>query len=319
MATEIDHFVHNDLQNNDFLNISVFNHTLTELLPYTNQSRLSPTSISDLNIAHRCGGGTHLWDSICEVVNQRAAFNQEKLRKGKKPKPFIVLVLTDGEDSGSRTSLEATKERLRIPGSPDFHLHLVGIGLTQSAKQSLLGVAEGMNHVEFTALESRDHHVSAIHQGFRHFATTIQVKRRVVIQEYCVAQIGSQAVAKMTERSRVELLDGSSVLSTSGRDHSMPSKPTQRINDRPQILNHVDQYEILSNQSSSISSSNSSVGGKVGGGRKHVVKCKYADKLGGCKNDKCSFSHPTEVCRHFCKPGGCKLGQQCMFLHPSRS
>ena len=311
MATEIDHFVHNVLQKNDFLNISVFNQTLTELLPYTNQSTLSTTAIPDLNIASRCGVGTHLWDSICEVVNQRAAFIQEKFSKGKKPKPFIMLVLTDGEDSGSRTSLEATKERLRKPGSPDFHLHLVGIGLTQSAKRSLMGVAEGINHVEFTALESGDHHVSAIHEGFRRFATTIQVKRRVVIQECRVDRTGLQAVAQMTQRSRVEVLDASSVLSTSGRDYSMPSKPTQRINDRPQILNHVDRFETLSNQSSSNSSG--------GGGRKQVVKCKYADKPGGCKNDKCSFFHPTKVCRHFCQPGGCKLGLQCMFLHPSRS
>jgi len=49
-------------------------------------------------------------------------------------RPFELVILTDGESTDSVVTLEDAKALIRDPGVPNFHLFLIGIGLSQHGR-----------------------------------------------------------------------------------------------------------------------------------------------------------------------------------------
>jgi hypothetical protein len=50
---------------------------------------------------------------------------------------------------------------------------------------------------------------------------------------------------------------------------------------------------------------------------KKATQCHFWNgNVGSCRNgDSCKYRHPTKLCSHFNRPGGCKFGPHCNFLH----
>lgn len=50
---------------------------------------------------------------------------------------------------------------------------------------------------------------------------------------------------------------------------------------------------------------------------KKATMCHFWNgNVGSCRNgDGCKFRHPTKLCSHFNRPGGCKFGPHCNNLH----
>lgn len=51
--------------------------------------------------------------------------------------------------------------------------------------------------------------------------------------------------------------------------------------------------------------------------QKATPKCRFWNGThGSCRNgDNCTFRHPTSMCNHYNRPGGCKYGDKCNNLH----
>eukprot|EP00028_Trichosphaerium_sp_Am-I-7-wt_P014490 CAMPEP_0168508698 /NCGR_PEP_ID=MMETSP0405-20121227/286_1 /TAXON_ID=498012 /ORGANISM="Trichosphaerium sp, Strain Am-I-7 wt" /LENGTH=297 /DNA_ID=CAMNT_0008525917 /DNA_START=124 /DNA_END=1017 /DNA_ORIENTATION=+ len=69
-------------------------------------------------------GGTRLYDAIDKTMSV--------MPYGAKYKKYHrqLVVLTDGEDNGSRMSYEALKARIKEPGIKNFHLILIGVNVS---------------------------------------------------------------------------------------------------------------------------------------------------------------------------------------------
>ena len=68
------------------------------------------------------GGRTALWDGI-----QSAIVSMETYQKKARPS-YEVVIITDGQDNSSTTSLEQVCALTAKPGIPDFNLIVVAVG-----------------------------------------------------------------------------------------------------------------------------------------------------------------------------------------------
>jgi uncharacterized protein YegL len=78
--------------------------------------------------SYRAGGATRLYDTWCDALTANVAYAQ-RLRDGGTPTRSIVVVLTDGEDVGSRrTSRDCARLSKDLLASELFTLAFVGVG-----------------------------------------------------------------------------------------------------------------------------------------------------------------------------------------------
>lgn len=171
--------VHDD----DTIQVIGFDDHTAELLPCTKKCNLNQGRISSLEIRNLegFGTGTRLWDAIHACTEQRRLFVQGRRHKvhGFTPKPYLMLVLSDGEDSASNDKL---KSHLLHPGIPDFHVHLIGLG-----NQSFAGMrrlSENCGHIQFNQVDvgAGSGVEQAMEDIFRtKFVTSLENTRRVVM------------------------------------------------------------------------------------------------------------------------------------------
>ena len=184
------------IHNNDFVQIAAFNSTTKLLMKPTRRENLTISAVTALNIPQLPNGGTQLWDAMSTVVEARKTYLAEKAAKQAikqmvdgghhRPKPrqkaFVMLVLTDGESSGSP---EAITARLKNIGQeiPNFHMHILGVNLNPSTEAILQAVVSANpKRCEFTNVVSGHGAVAdAIRDSFRtHFTKTITNVRHVM-------------------------------------------------------------------------------------------------------------------------------------------
>lgn len=90
-------------------------------VPVSDATRLEPKQ-------YRCGGGTRLYDTWCDALTANVAYAQ-RLRDGGTPCRSIVVVITDGEDCGSRkTTGDCARLSRALLASEQFVLAFVGVG-----------------------------------------------------------------------------------------------------------------------------------------------------------------------------------------------
>jgi Mg-chelatase subunit ChlD len=91
------------------------------------------------------GGGTALYSAIIDCIQRLRdvhAKSKENRSKGdkspKEPRQIEIVVLTDGEDNRSPDgSLEILKSMLSNPQIPNFHLFLMGVGISKDYERVL--------------------------------------------------------------------------------------------------------------------------------------------------------------------------------------
>ena len=124
-------------------------------LPADDATRLDAKS-------YRAGGSTSLYDTWCDALAANVAYAQ-KLRDGGTACRSIVVVLTDGEDVGSRRSAGDCHRLSRdVLASEQFTLAFVGVGKDVDFR----AVAKAMGLPEACVLVERDATPSALRRAF---------------------------------------------------------------------------------------------------------------------------------------------------------
>lgn len=112
---------------------------------------------------YRPGGGTRLYDTWCDALAANVAYAQ-RLRDGGTPCRSVVVVITDGEDCGSRkTPADCARLSRALLASEQFVLAFVGVGSTVDfrAIATKMGVPDGSIAVQSQATPA------ALRQVFR--------------------------------------------------------------------------------------------------------------------------------------------------------
>jgi hypothetical protein len=119
---------------------------LHSYVPVDDAVRLDATSYAGV-------GTTHLYDTWCDALAANIAYAQ-RLRDGGTPCRSIVVVITDGEDCGSRRkAADCAKISRDLLASEQFVLAFVGVGSDTSfrAIAKRMGVPDGCVEVQTQA------------------------------------------------------------------------------------------------------------------------------------------------------------------------
>ncbi|MBI4814668.1 MAG: VWA domain-containing protein [Deltaproteobacteria bacterium] len=110
---------------------------------------------------YRSSGSTVLYDVWCDALAANVAYAQ-RLRDGGTPSKSVVVVVTDGEDTGSkRTQADCARISKDLLASESFVLAFVGVGrdVNFRAVAKGMGVPDGCIAEEKTATPSALRHV----------------------------------------------------------------------------------------------------------------------------------------------------------------
>jgi len=111
---------------------------------------------------YRPGGSTHLYDTFCDAAGANVAYAQT-LRDAGTPVRSILVVITDGEDVGSRRPARTCKKiAADLLQSEQFHLAFVGVGNDVDFKK----VAADMGFNAGSILVQKDATPTALRQAF---------------------------------------------------------------------------------------------------------------------------------------------------------
>ena len=103
----------------DRCSVSAFNDQYKPLVTLSIEEHCQACMVA---LTSMCTGGTNLYDAIVVSVMQFAA-------QADPSRPWLLIVLTDGEDTGSRSTLAQASEALRVFSGPDNNFaFLIGIG-----------------------------------------------------------------------------------------------------------------------------------------------------------------------------------------------
>jgi uncharacterized protein YegL len=125
-------------------------------VPVADATRLDPKT-------YRPGGGTRLYDTWCDALAANVAYAQ-LLRDGGTPCRSVIVVITDGEDCGSRkTPGDCARLSRDLLASEQFVLAFVGVGKSVDfrAIAKKMGVPDGSVAVQSQATPA------ALRQVFR--------------------------------------------------------------------------------------------------------------------------------------------------------
>jgi uncharacterized protein YegL len=113
--------------------------------------------------SYRTGGGTALYDTWCDALAANLAYAQQ-LRSGGTPCRSLVVVLTDGEDYGSRRRPgDCARVSRDLLASEQFVLAFVGVGDAVDYRR----VAASMGVPDGCVLVQRDARPGALRQAFQ--------------------------------------------------------------------------------------------------------------------------------------------------------
>jgi len=128
---------------------------LHSYVPVDEATRLTPQN-------YRGSGATKLYDTYCDALTANVAYAQ-RLRDGGTPARSVVVVITDGEDVGSRkTTNECAKISRELLASELFTLAFVGVGTEVDFEK----VAKAMGVPAGCVMVQRDATTSGLRRTF---------------------------------------------------------------------------------------------------------------------------------------------------------
>jgi Mg-chelatase subunit ChlD len=269
-----------------------------ELQKFKERSKMSVKSLRGLGIAdlRGFGGDTHLWDAVKWCIQQR------KANTSSHSNPFVLLVLTDGEDNGSTTSEQELQTLLAHPGFPHCHVHFVGLGDEKHFAPMQRMSNSGIKHVNFSHVA--DGCAGVIQSVFRNFATTVQTVRQTVYSHVTV--VGAHAPLMTMSVGPVCI---SSNASTAGAGTGSRLK-THGIRAAQAHRNHLVAGPMASPPYFPPAPF-MPVAALLGNPPRHASPHVRGGRLGKCT----APLNKPEVCCYFLS-GNCMYGARCRNLHP---
>jgi Mg-chelatase subunit ChlD len=112
-------FLRDVMGSDDRCSVAAFNEKYT---PIVSMQDVLHTAIALVVCAEICSGGTHMYDACCISVAQ--FFVTANARR-----PWVLVILTDGDDMGSDNKLEAAADMLETFNKPaDNFVFVIGLG-----------------------------------------------------------------------------------------------------------------------------------------------------------------------------------------------
>ncbi len=154
----VDAFLGSKQLDSVLLALWTFNHELDVLHSY-----LPPSDALRLNDKnYRPGGSTRLYDTWCDALAANVAYAQ-RLRDGGTPTRSVVVVVTDGQDFGSKRSQRDCARLSRdVLASEQFTLAFVGVGKDVNFR----AVAKGMGVPDGCVLVDTDATPTSLRRAF---------------------------------------------------------------------------------------------------------------------------------------------------------
>jgi len=160
--------VYNSLRPSDLVSVWTFSQSVNEILPMCRKRDIP--SMRSVLATIQTGGGTAMRDAIAQQIEHRRTHPDSS-------RAFELVVLTDGEDNSSTISEQDLAELLRRPGSPHFHLILIGVGIAAEYRTRLEALCQP-DHCTFMSVESS---AEAISGAFHRTTEAIQHRRVVTV------------------------------------------------------------------------------------------------------------------------------------------
>jgi hypothetical protein len=134
-------------------------------------------ALDRMDIRYR--GNTRMFDAINFVVDEMKQHHVSGLVKKDSVRELIVI--TDGKDNGSITSLRKLKAKLSAPGIP--HFHLIILGVDGCLKSQLEDLCDEAKHLTFLPVSKAD---ESVKKSFRQVKEIITVRiREIKIKRQC--------------------------------------------------------------------------------------------------------------------------------------
>lgn len=141
---------HSDvLHDDDYLGVLTFDSSVNILHAPMKVGKIDKDA-DRRKIAKAGGGCTAIYDSIKVCVdNLKDKFSDVKYAHINKDALFQLVLVTDGGDNSSRTSLSDAAALVARPGIPNFHLVVVGIGMGSSTAATLRDTLCAPHHAQY--------------------------------------------------------------------------------------------------------------------------------------------------------------------------
>lgn len=120
------------------------------------------------------GGSTALYDAITAGVSTFA----NKFRTARNTLFFQHLVVTDGADNSSQSSLEAVSKLISNPGFPNYHLYLIAVNIDMKEQRVMQRMCAGANHCKFVHVADVDGLRNELATVERHIRLRLEVKTK---------------------------------------------------------------------------------------------------------------------------------------------
>ena len=135
------HFIFDDsnIKRQDKIAIIGFSSELKVLVNYKAKKDYIKEEVKALGIRSLAGlgDGTKLWDTLNQCLKQRVNYVAVKKAKDPtyEPKPFVMLVFTDGGDNESAINAADMRTQLEHPKIANFHLHFIGLAESSGSSE----------------------------------------------------------------------------------------------------------------------------------------------------------------------------------------
>ena len=161
------------------------------------QKQYIDIDVAMASVANADRGCTALWDAIKSAIDTAP---RNKVYKGLQRE---LVVLTDGDDNNSSTSLAAICALVAKPGLSNFHLVVIGVGLSDSARRKANQLCS-LAHCTFLDVAAKP---SEIQKAFQRTQGAIIKRRKVHVKAWAEGAAAQRVNPAALANATVEALD----------------------------------------------------------------------------------------------------------------
>lgn len=210
------------LNQNDFFGLTTFNSVSKVIHKPLCKKNLDLGKDID-KIEHMVGGGTSIYDALVQSISElRDLVRNPKYVAMNSDAVYELLLVTDGADCNSNTTLSKAIELVAHSGIPNFHLVVVAVCMRPHEKQQLIRLCS-FPHATFVEVEHLDQFAATIRKlGQEAMQRARIVITRTVIEEVRVIGSGGKMAALEAGLGRLAIAEGANQFRRRTRPASAP-------------------------------------------------------------------------------------------------
>jgi hypothetical protein len=177
------------LEPEDWLSVVCFD-SKVEVLHEPMQKKRLNMDIDQRNVLKAGGGMTAIYDALNSCITGLRAKLQDKSFRQINRNAFYQLVLvTDGVDNMSSTTLTEAAALVANPGIPNFHLVVVGIGMPRGTSDTLSRILCAATHAQYMEVDD----IARLGETMQRIVTDVRARLVVEIEVQTLRVVGGSA------------------------------------------------------------------------------------------------------------------------------